>query len=236
MLPILLPPGAPVAFPDPRLADDEGLVAVGGDLSPERLLHAYDHGIFPWYDESLPELWWSPNPRAVLWPEQLHVSHSLQRTFKTGGFQLTWDREFAEVIRSCGANRSDGTWLTREMVEAYQELHRLGHVHSLEVWYDNELAGGIYGVHRGGLFAAESMFHRRTDASKVGLVALVRSLAARGVELIDIQILTGHLESMGASSMSRQDYLSQVGELVGKPVSLEGLTPGETWSERRENT
>ena len=225
MLPILLSPGAPIEFPDPRLADDEGLVAVGGDLSPQRLLHAYDHGIFPWYDESLPEMWWSPNPRAVLWPEQLHVSSRLQRTLKTGGFRLTWDREFSEVIRSCGANRSDGTWLTSEMVLAYEELHRLGHVHSLEVWYDNQLAGGIYGVHRGGLFAAESMFHRRTDASKVGLVALVRSLAARGVELIDIQILTGHLESMGATSMPRQDYLSQVGELVGKPVSLEGLTP-----------
>ncbi len=223
MLPILLSPGAPVGFPDPRLADDEGLVAVGGDLSPERLLHAYDHGIFPWYDENLPQLWWSPDPRAVLWPEQLHVSHSLQRKLKAGGFQLTWDKEFPEVIRSCGANRGDGTWLTKDMVVAYEELHRLGHVHSLEVWCDGELAGGIYGVHRGGLFAAESMFYRHTDASKVALVALARSVAARGVELIDIQVLTEHLESMGAVSMPREDYLSRVEELRQKQVSLEGL-------------
>jgi leucyl/phenylalanyl-tRNA--protein transferase len=181
MLPILLSPGAPVAFPDPRLADEEGLVAMGGDLSTERLLHAYDHGIFPWYDESLPPLWWSPDPRAVLRPDRLHVSRSLERRIAAGNFQLTWDTEFAEVIRSCGENRSDGTWLTPDMVCAYEELHRLGHVHSLEVWYGDELGGGIYGVHRGGLFAAESMFYRRTDASKIALVALVRSLSARGV-------------------------------------------------------
>ncbi|MHC4813510.1 MAG: leucyl/phenylalanyl-tRNA--protein transferase [Planctomycetota bacterium] len=226
MLPILLSPGAPVAFPDPRLADEEGLVAMGGDLSTERLLHAYDHGIFPWYDESLPPLWWSPDPRAVLRPDRLHVSRSLERRIAAGNFQLTWDTEFAEVIRSCGENRSDGTWLTPDMVCAYEELHRLGHVHSLEVWYGDELGGGIYGVHRGGLFAAESMFYRRTDASKIALVALVRSLSARGVELFDIQILTEHLESMGAANMPREDYLSQVEELRHKEVSLQGLTPG----------
>ena len=225
MLPILLSPGAPVGFPDPRLADDEGLVAMGGDLSTERLLHAYDHGIFPWYDESLPPLWWSPDPRAVLWPDRLHVSRSLERRIRAGAFRLTWDTEFAEVIRSCGEERSDGTWLTPEMVHAYEELHRLGHVHSLEVWYGDELGGGIYGVHRGGLFAAESMFYRRTDASKVALVALVRSLVARGVELLDIQILTDHVESMGASNMPREDYLSRVEELRHKEVSLQGLTP-----------
>lgn len=225
MLPVLLAPGAPVAFPDPRLADAEGLVAVGGDLSPERLLHAYDHGIFPWYDESLPELWWSPDPRAVLRPEDLHVSRSLGRRLKSDPYRLTWDARFSEVIRACGVNRSDGTWLTGEMIAAYEELHRLGHVHSLEVWYDDELAGGIYGVHRGGLFAAESMFHRRTDASKIALVALVRSLQGRGVELIDVQILTGHLQTMGAAILSREDYLSRIQELVLKDVSLQDLTP-----------
>lgn len=231
MLPVLLAPGAPVAFPDPRLADAEGLVAVGGDLSPERLLDAYDHGIFPWYDESLPELWWSPDPRAVLRPEQLHVSRSLERRLKARTFRLTWDARFSAVIRACGVNRSDGTWLTREMIAAYEELHRLGHVHSLEVWYDDdddELAGGIYGVHRGGLFAAESMFHRRSDGSKIALVALVRSLQERGVELIDVQILTGHLHSMGATTISREDYLSRIEELVLKEVSLQDLTPTTT--------
>jgi leucyl/phenylalanyl-tRNA---protein transferase len=225
MLPILLSPGSPVAFPDPRFADAEGLVAVGGDLSPERLLHAYDHGIFPWYDESMPELWWSPDPRAVLLPGDLHVSRSLERRLRAGAFQMTWDIEFAAVIRECGKNRSDGTWLTPEMIVAYEELHRLGHVHSLEVWSGDELVGGIYGVHRGGLFAAESMFHRRTDASKVALVALVRSLAGRGIELIDVQILTEHLQSMGATSIRREDYLSRVEQLCRNTVTLEGLTP-----------
>ncbi len=225
MLPILLSPGAPVAFPDPRLADAEGLGAVGGDLSAERLLHAYDHGIFPWYDESLPQLWWSPDPRAVLRPERLHVSRSLERQLKAHAFRLTWDIEFAGVIRACGESRSDGTWLTPEMIAAYEELHRLGHVHSLEVWSGGELVGGIYGVHRSGLFAAESMFHRRTDASKIALVALVRSLAKRGVELIDVQILTEHLQSMGAASMPREDYLSRVEELSRKAVSLQDLRP-----------
>lgn len=228
MLPVLLSPGAPVAFPDPGLADADGLVAVGGDLSPERLLHAYDHGIFPWYDGSMPQLWWSPDPRAVLAPENLHVSRSLERKLKAQAFRLTWDREFTKVIRACGENRSDGTWLTPEMIAAYEELHRLGHVHSLEVWSgeeNTELVGGIYGVHRGGLFAAESMFHRRTDASKIALVALVRSLVARGVELFDVQILTGHLQSMGAAGIPREDYLARVQELVQKRVSVTGLTP-----------
>ncbi len=225
MLPVLLSPGAPLEFPDPRLADAEGLVAVGGDLSPERLLHAYDRGIFPWYDESMPQLWWSPDPRAVLRPERLHVSRSLQRRLKAHAFRLTWDQEFAAVIRACSENRSDGTWLTPEMIVAYEELHRLGHVHSLEVWCEADLVGGIYGVHRGGLFAAESMFHRRTDASKIALVALVRSLAGRGVEVIDVQILTEHLRTMGAATIPRDDYLSMIEGLVGNPVSLEDMTP-----------
>ena len=228
MLPILLEPGAPVGFPDPQLADAEGLVAVGGDLSPERLLCAYDHGIFPWYDDSLPPMWWSPDPRAVLLPEKLHVARRFRGALRRGDFRLTWDAAFPDVIRTCGENRADGTWLTPAMIDAYEELHRLGHVHSLEVWYADapkELAAGIYGVHRGGLFAAESMFYRRTDASKIALTALVRSLAAREVELIDIQIMTAHLETMGAEPMSRGEYLARIGELCKRKVDLAQLSP-----------
>lgn len=217
-----MPPGAPLYFPNPNLADDDGLVAIGGDLSPERLLLAYASGIFPWYDEGMPPLWWSPNPRAVIEVESLHVSRSLRRVLRQRRFRATHNHAFAAVMRAC-ADREEGTWILPEMVDAYAELHRLGHAHSVEVWSGDVLAGGIYGVHVGGLFAAESMFHRDTDASKVALVACVRAVFARGVELFDVQLPTAHLTSMGATEVERRVYLERVARARAKRVDLSEL-------------
>lgn len=223
-MPAILLPGSPPRFPPVDTADDDGLLAVGGDLSPKRLLAAYDLGIFPWYDEGLPPLWWSPDPRAVLQDADLHVSRSLARTLRRGVFEITWDRAFADVIRACADEREEGTWLLPEMIDAYEELHRLGHAHSVEAWKDGALAGGLYGVHRGGLFAAESMFHRVTDASKAALVTAVRSLFRAGVEVFDVQLSTSHLRSLGATTWPRCRYVRRVAEVRRKPVSLDGLT------------
>ena len=220
MLPVLLQPGLVVDFPDPRAADAEGLVAVGGDLSVPRLLRAYEQGIFPWFNEDNPELWWSPDPRAVLLPENLHVSRSMARCLRRGQFEITWDHAFAEVMRCCATGREDGTWIVPSMIAAYTELHRAGHAHSLEVWDGRRLVGGIYGVHRGGLFAGESMFHRATNASKVALIELVRRLARVGIELIDVQLMTDHLASMGAVEWRREEYLRRIAYLTRKPVRL----------------
>lgn len=217
---VFLLPGDPAVFPDPRTTDTDGLVAVGGDLSPDRLVAGYRAGIFPWFDASTPPLWWSPDPRAVIVPGREHVSRSLARHVARSTPALTWDRAFSRVMRLCGEGRETGTWITREMLRAYSAMHALGHAHSLEVWEGGELAGGIYGVQVGGLFAAESMFHRRTDGSKVALVALVRSLGALGVELVDVQFLTPHLASMGAEEWSRSRYLDALEELRDRPVDL----------------
>lgn len=221
--PVLILPGGPVAFPNADEADDEGLIAIGGDLSPERLLAAYEHGIFPWYDEGVPPLWWSPNPRAVIEPGGVHVSRSLRRLFNQGAFRVTFDRAFAQVMRDCG-RRDVGTWIIPEMIEAYVELHRLGHAHSFEVWRGDDLVGGLYGVHRGALFAAESMFHTVSNASKVALVCAATSVFAAGIEVFDVQLLTAHLASMGAVEITRSDYLERVRRSSAKPVALDGLT------------
>lgn len=223
--PVFLAPGAPLWFPDPRLADADGLVAVGADLAPERLLHAYAHGIFPWYDEEVPPLWWSPDPRAVLPVDGVHVSRRLARRLRQGRFAFSWDADFGAVLRACAADRDEGTWLVPEMVDAYERLHELGHAHSLEVWLGDELVGGIYGVHVGGLFAAESMFHRVTDASKAALVACVRSVAARGVRLFDVQLETPHLASMGAVHWPRARYLGELALVRALGVDLAGVEP-----------
>lgn len=223
--PLLLAPGGPLIFPDPARADAEGLLAVGGDLCPNRLLLAYDNAIFPWYSEGLPPMWWSPDPRALFEPERLHVSRSMQRELKQQRFEVTLDRAFGRVLRECGRERDGGTWLLPEMIEAYEELHALGHAHSIEVWDGSALAGGLYGVHRGGLFAAESMFHRVTNASKVAVIAAVRSLFAAGVELFDVQFLTPHLESLGAFEVSRAEYLARLGRVRDKCVNLRGVEP-----------
>jgi leucyl/phenylalanyl-tRNA---protein transferase len=192
---------------DPERADATGLVAIGGDLSPERLLEAYLRGIFPWYDEGLPICWWSPDPRAIFELDRFHVSRRLQRTCRSGQFQVSIDQAFSEVIRGCADRPGQGTWITSEMVDAYEALHGLGHAHSVEVWKESQLSGGIYGVAVGGLFAGESMFSRCTDASKVALVHLVDRLRERGFQLFDIQFLNAHTARLGAVEIPRTEYL-----------------------------
>lgn len=221
--PLLIPPGGPIVFPEPDAADDEGLLAVGGDLSLERLLAAYDLGIFPWYDEGLPPLWWSPDPRAVMDPPHLHVSRSMRRLLRQGRFELSFDRAFASVMQACGEQREGGTWILPEMLEAYVALHRAGHAHSFEVWQSGELVGGLYGVHRGGLFAAESMFHWAPNASKVALIASVLALFRAGIVLYDVQFLTPHLTSLGAFEIRRRDYLHRLQRARNLDVRLDRL-------------
>ncbi|MBL8753422.1 MAG: leucyl/phenylalanyl-tRNA--protein transferase [Planctomycetes bacterium] len=224
-LPVVLPASGPVRFPDPGLYDAEGLCAIGGDLAPATLLAAYRSGIFPWYAEGYVPMWWSPDPRALLDPGHLHVSRSLRKRIRRGGFELTWDRCFPRVMRECGRQREQGTWIIPEMVEAYTALHRLGHVHSLEVWQAGELVGGTYGVQIGGLFAAESMFHRATDMSKVALVALVHTLFAAGIQVLDVQFATEHLQTLGAFTIPRSDYLRRIAVACETPVDLVGRAP-----------
>lgn len=221
--PAFLSPRSPPWFPDPRAAPAEGLVAVGGDLSVARLRLAYASGIFPWFDEDSPILWWSPDPRGVLPAARLHVSRSLARRIRQGGYRLTWNRAFAAVMRGCAEDREDGTWLIPEMFTAYERLHEQGSAHSLEVWLADELAAGLYGVQVGALFAAESMFHRQRDLSKVALVAAVRSLAAAGIELFEVQFVTPHLASMGAVEIPREEYLRRLAGVTARDVDLTEL-------------
>ena len=223
--PVFLRPDDPIGFPDPEPFDREGLVAIGGDLGPKRLLHAYRSGIFPWYAEGYVPMWWSPDPRALMTPDSLRVSRSLQRVIARGGFELTWNRCFPRVMAECGKQRSEGTWIIPEMVAAYTKLHELGHAHSLEVWEDSELVAGTYGVQVGSLFAAESMFHRRSDRSKVALVAALRSLFAAGIDLFDVQFATNHLASLGAFEVPRAEYLKRLGVACGRSVDLRRLRP-----------
>lgn len=223
--PVLLSPRPPGRFPDPNEYDAEGFVAFGGDLEPERLLLAYRSGVFPWYSEDTVPLWWSPDPRALLDPAHLHVGRSLQKTIRHGGFTLTWNRCFERVMTECGQGREQGTWILPEMLAAYCRLHELGHAHSLEAWMGDRLVGGVYGVQVGALFAAESMFHRATDMSKVALVALVRSLFAAGVELLDVQFVTDHLASLGAYAIPRREYLRRAAVAAARAVDLSALVP-----------
>ncbi len=219
-IPWFMKPRGPLVFPDPRRErGHSGLLMVGADLSVDRLLLAYRSGIFPWYDGDNPILWWSPEPRALLSSESLHVSRSLARTLRRGRFRLTVDRAFSEVVRGC-AERSEGTWITSEMLEAYEALHAEGHAHSFEVWDGEVLGGGLYGVHIGGLFAAESMFHRRCDFSKIAVVTAVRSLFRAGVTLFDVQFSTPHLASLGCFEVSRAEYLKRVVESTRRRVDL----------------
>lgn len=213
--PVLMDPYADTCeFPDVALAlsDPPGLLAVGGSLDPDCLLRAYRHGIFPWYENGQPILWWSPDPRLVLFPEHLRVSRSLRKTLRNGGFHVSFDRDFSAVIRACGEPRAPGvgTWITEDMIAAYERLHHLGHAHSVEVWHEGRLAGGLYGVALGRVFFGESMFHRRTDASKVALVALVRRLSAAGFAMIDCQMETSHLRSLGAETLPRAEFVEKL--------------------------
>ncbi|MBK8100070.1 MAG: leucyl/phenylalanyl-tRNA--protein transferase [Planctomycetes bacterium] len=219
--PVYLEFGAPVWFPDPREYDADGLVAVGGDLSTPRLLGAYAAGIFPWYEQGILPMWWSPDPRGVLTPASLHVSRSLRRRARQRDFTLTWNQCFQRVMAECGRERAHGSWVIPEMVAAYERLHRLGQAHSLEVWLDGELVGGLYGVQVGALFAAESMFHRATDMSKIALAAAVPTLFTCGIELFDVQFVTAHLATLGAFTMTRADYLQRLTVVTRKQVLLQ---------------
>ena len=198
-------------FPDVELAlrEPDGLLAVGGDLTPERLIEAYRNGIFPWYNAGQPVLWWSPDPRTVLLPERFKISRSLRKLLRQNKYRVTLDSCFSGVILACAAPRKEdaGTWITPEMVAAYCELHRLGYAHSVEVWHDDELVGGLYGVALGCVFFAESMFGRRSNTSKVALACLVAWLREWNYAMIDCQMHTAHLASLGAKDLPRREFI-----------------------------
>ncbi|MDA3939253.1 MAG: leucyl/phenylalanyl-tRNA--protein transferase [Spirochaetia bacterium] len=198
-------------FPDVNKANPEGIVGMEGNLSPGMLLSAYRQGIFPWYSEGEPILWWSPDPRMVLFPKNIHISKSMKRTFTKNRFSFSMDNQFREVINSCGGiprKHEDGTWITSEMKDAYTLLHELGWGHSVEVWDDNELVGGLYGLSIGSVFFGESMFSLKTDASKAAYIFLAQILGQLGFSMIDCQLYTPHLESLGAEKIDRQKYMS----------------------------
>jgi leucyl/phenylalanyl-tRNA---protein transferase len=208
-------------FPPVEQASPEGLLAVGGDLRPERLLEAYRHGIFPWYNDDQPILWWSPDPRMVLFPDKLHISRSLKRSFRPGIFSVTLDTKFREVMLGCAGPRPQypdgGTWITAEILEAYRRLHELGYAHSVETWQEGQLVGGLYGVALGGAFFAESMFTRASDASKVALVSLVRQLQTWGFCMMDCQQSSPHITALGAEAIPRRDFLNHLAAALALP-------------------
>lgn len=210
-----------LVFPSPHLADADGLLAVGGDLSEERLLLAYAQGIFPWYSEGSPILWWSPDPRLVLFPGELKVSRSLRQTINRQVYRVTMDTSFAEVIGHCSAvarKRETGTWITEDMQAAYIRLHAAGYAHSVESRQDGELVGGLYGVALGSVFFGESMFSLKDNASKVAFAALVSRLRERGFTLIDCQVHTGHLVSLGAREIPRARFMKLLQEALKAPT------------------
>lgn len=209
-------------FPHPSLAEPEGLLAVGGDLSPGRLLTAYSVGIFPWYSEGQPILWFSPDPRAVLRPEALRIARSLKKRVRRGDYEITLDRSFSRVVERCKTTPrpgQDGTWITPEMAQAYRTLHHLGYAHSVEAWRDGQLVGGLYGVGLGRMFAGESMFAHASDASKVAFVWLVRQLAEWGFSFVDCQMQTSHLQRFGAQDIDREAFLDDLSAaIIGGPA------------------
>ena len=208
-------------FPPVEESTPEGLLAIGGDLRPERLLEAYRHGIFPWYEEDQPILWWSPNPRAVLFPDKLHVPRSLDKTIRRGHFTVTLDTCFRDVMTQCSGPRPQypegGTWITPAMIEAYTRLHELGYAHSIETWQKGNLVGGLYGVAIGGAFFGESMFSRATDASKVALVSLVRQLRAWGFQIFDCQQASPHVMRLGAEEIPRRVFIEHLNAALTLP-------------------
>ena len=208
-------------FPPPDYADPSGLLAVGGDLSSKRLLEAYRAGIFPWYSDDQPILWWSPDPRLVLDLEDFKISRSLRKTVEKGIFEVTFDRAFQEVIRACASvprAGQSGTWITEEMQEAYIHLHGLGYAHSVESWFGEKLAGGLYGVSLGKAFFGESMFHLKSDASKVALATLVKSLRGWDFHFIDSQMTTEHMLSLGAKELPRRIFLKRLQSALRHPT------------------
>jgi len=202
-----------MVFPPPDYADPSGLIAVGGDLSSERLLEAYRVGIFPWYSEDQPILWWSPDPRFILNVDDFKISRSLRKTLRKNTFLVTFDRVFDEVITACAQvprEGQSGTWITPEMQEAYINLYGLGYAHSVETWFEGELVGGLYGVSLGKAFFGESMFHRKTDASKVALAVLVEKLKTWGFHFVDSQMTTDHMHHLGAKEIPRRIFLKRL--------------------------
>ncbi len=221
----LLDPDNPAqAFPPlyKALREPDGLLAVGGCLSTERLINAYRRGIFPWYNADEPILWWSPDPRLVLFPDKLLVSRSLRKTLRKNVFTVTFDKAFSEVMIACAEPRKDsaGTWISSDIYQAYVELHQQGFAHSVEVWFNDELVGGLYGVALGQVFFGESMFHTKTDASKVAFVSLVEQLQAWHFQLIDCQIHTNHLASLGAEDIDRRTFVRLLNQYCRMPASL----------------
>jgi len=208
-----------LSFPNPLFASDDGIIAYGGDLSVNRVLYAYHRGIFPWYNEDDPILWWSPNPRLVLDVDEFKVSKSLSRTIKKGLFEIKFDTNFKQVMIECSKCREgqDGTWIHKDIIETFCELHDLGHAHSFEAYYDNELVGGGYGLEVGNIFCGESMFAKKADASKVAFYYLVQRLKKNGFKFIDCQIPTPHLISLGAKEISRELFLQYVSKALENP-------------------
>jgi leucyl/phenylalanyl-tRNA--protein transferase len=208
-----------LVFPDPQKANPDGLLAVGGDLTPTRLLLAYESGIFPWFSPPDPLLWWSPDPRCVIFTDKVKVSKSMRNVLNRNEFEITYDQDFLGVMSGCRSVErpgQDGTWITSEILEAYSNLHDLGMAHSVEAWYNGELVGGLYGVSIGKMFCGESMFANRSNASKVALIYLCRRLSSWGFELIDCQIYNDHLGSMGAQHISRAEFLKKLDQALEK--------------------
>lgn len=208
-------------FPPAEAAGKDGLIAVGGNMLPETLIDAYCHGIFPWPTGKL-LAWWSPDPRAVIELDALHISQRLRRTLRAGRFRVTCNRDFAGVIQGCATaqDRDSATWITDALRFAYERMHRMGYAHSIEAWQGDRLVGGLYGIAIGAMFAAESMFYLASDASKVALAHLVRHLQGRGYELLDIQQLTPHTARMGASEIPRAQFLSRLQQAIVRPVAF----------------
>lgn len=208
MIPVL---GKELRFPSAEYSTARGVVAIGGDLSPERLLLAYKNGIFPWFNEGDPIIWWSLDPRMVLFPGKLKISKSMRPLFNQKRFKVTYNQNFTAVINGCRdvyRTGQGGTWISDDMTEAYVALHKMGYAHSVEVWEDTELVGGLYGVKVGKVFCGESMFSKRTNASKFGFISAVKTMADEGVEMIDCQQETNHLRSLGAETISKTDFLN----------------------------
>jgi leucyl/phenylalanyl-tRNA--protein transferase len=232
MIPILgADPESPFPPTDLALDHPRGLLATGGDLSPARLINAYRHGIFPWYCDDEPILWWSPSPRCVLYPNSIHVSQRLRRRYNQGLFSLTADQAFSRVIEACAGPRQNqhGTWISAEMLAAYIRLHELGFAHSVEAWFDDELVGGIYGLAFGRVFFGESMFSWREDASKIALVALCRQLQQWDFTLLDCQISNPHLLSMGAVEIPRLEFCQYLKTAAESDHWRPGFNPAKRW-------
>ncbi|CAO97205.1 leucyl/phenylalanyl-tRNA--protein transferase [Erwinia tasmaniensis] len=211
--------------PDRALREPNGLLAMGGDLSPQRLLNAYHRGIFPWFAAGDPILWWSPDPRAILLPQHFHLSRSMKRFHQKSPYRVTLNQRFRQVIEGCASDRQEGTWITYEVKLAWQRLHELGHAHSIEVWQDEELVGGMYGLALGQIFCGESMFSQGENASKTALLVFSRYFLQQGGKLIDCQVLNPHTQSLGAQEIPRASYLSYLHSLAFRPLSSECWSP-----------